>query len=282
MATEWPLVLFTLIAGAGAGLLVFVGIASLFNADKKVRYFSAIAALVLLVVGAIFSILHLANPANVFAAATNVFSLSPISLELIFVGLSAVVALLYVIVGNREGSENTAKFLGIAGIVFGVLFAYVSGHGYEVIAAKPAWNTALLTLSYATSALTLGALIYLSISAALKEDAGVIKKLAIITVIFAVLQLNNFVAYGLNIESVLEGNAVLYWGAAVVLGSIIPLLAALVLAVKENLAALAYVGVIAALIGSLVFRVVMWAVGSSFLPTLFDIASQSRGLFPLN
>jgi hypothetical protein len=50
--------------------------------------------------------------------------------------------------------------------------------------------------------------------------------------------------------------------------------------VRQSLGSLSYIGLIAAFIGGIFFRVLMWALGSSALPNAFDLAANSRGLFP--
>lgn len=65
------------------------------------RFPLAVAALVLIVVGGCASVAHLGNPANIMAAAANIGSLSGISVELIFLGASAVFAAAYAVAVKR-------------------------------------------------------------------------------------------------------------------------------------------------------------------------------------
>jgi len=275
MGIEWPLTLFTIVAGTGAATLAFAGIGEFFGAGKKARFFAAIFALILLIAGGCISLLHLGNPVNFMSAATNLFSFSPISLELIFLGLGVIVAVIYLVVVNREGSAS--KIVGICGIVVGALFCYFSGHGYEVIAARPAWATPTLTLSYAFSALTIGGFLFLCLQAIFKDDAASIKKVGLIVLIVAVLMTILYIAYGAL--SPIGDNAMLFWVGAVVVGGVISVAAGVLVWMKSNVPMI-YVGILAALIGGIAFRAVMWLAGSMYLPGFFDLASQSRGLFP--
>ena len=83
MSIQWPLLVFSLLAGSGGALLAFTGVAEATGVAKKTRNAAVACALVLLVVGGCASVVHLAQPANIMAAAANVFSFSGISVELI-------------------------------------------------------------------------------------------------------------------------------------------------------------------------------------------------------
>ena len=146
MAIQWPLVIFSLLAGAGGALLAFVGLSEVLGLAKKARVPAAVGALVLLVVGGCASVAHLAQPANIMAAAANVFSFSGISVELIMLGVNAIVAVAYVLTARGE-SANATKIVGIVGIVTGVAMTFVVGNGY-VMEAQPNWNTPALPFAY--------------------------------------------------------------------------------------------------------------------------------------
>lgn len=275
MVIEWSLVLFTLIAGAGAGMLVFAGLGEFLGASKKTRFVSGVVALILLIAGGCFSLLHLANPANVMAAASNIFSFSPISLELIFLGLCALIAIVYVVLVNRESLAS--KILGVCGIVAGLIFCYVSGHGYEVIAVRAAWATPALSVSYLASSLTLGGFFFLLVQVLQKDEAASIKKISLIVLIIALLETVAFALYAATAP--LGDAALIMWIGGLVVGGLIAVIAALLLWLK-NISAMVYLGAIAALVGGCVFRVVMWMAASPYVPNLFDVAAQSQGLFP--
>ena len=275
MGIEWPLTLFTVVAGAGAGSLAFAGVGEFFGAGKKARSVAAVLAIVLLVAGGCLSLLHLGNPANFMAAATNLFSFSPISLELIFLGLGVIVAVVYLVLVNRE--SGASKALGVVGILAGVAFAYASGHGYEVIAARPAWATPALTFSYALGELALGGFLFLALQGAFKDEDGSVKKVALVVAVVAALETVAYLAYGAM--SPIGDNAALFWGGAVAVGGVIAVVAGLVAWLKGN-AAMAWLGVIAVAAGAIAFRAVMWLAGSMDLPSFFDLAANSRGLFP--
>ena len=276
MEIQWSLALFTVIAGTGAGVLAFAGVSEFFGASKKARFIAAICSLILLVVGGSVSVFHLSQPANFMSAAANLGSFSPISLELIALGLAVIVAIVYLVLVNRESSA--AKILCACGILVGIFFGYVSGHGYEIIATRPAWATPAVTFSYLFSALTMGGFLYLAIQAALKDEAEAIKKTALFVAIIAALSVVLYIAYAATAP--LGENAMIMWLGAVVVG-LIALVAGVLAFLKEKTAlGAACAGLVTAVIAAIVFRSVMWLAGSMYLPSFFDLASQSRGLWP--
>ncbi|MDR1185327.1 MAG: dimethyl sulfoxide reductase anchor subunit [Coriobacteriales bacterium] len=275
MGIEWPLTLFTIVAGSGAGILAFAGVSEFFGASKKARFIAAILSLILLVVGGCLSLLHLGNPVNFMAAATNLFSFSPISMELIFLGLGVIIAIIYLVLVNRESTAS--KALGVCGIIVGVIFCYASGHGYEVIDARPAWASPMTTFSYMLSALTIGGFLFLCLQVAFKDESASIKKVGFVVLIAAVLETIVYIAYGAL--SPIGENALLFWIGAVIVGGVIAAVAGLLVYLKNNVTMI-YVGIIAALVGGIAFRAVMWLSGSLEIADFFDIAANSRGLFP--
>ncbi|MCL2883162.1 MAG: dimethyl sulfoxide reductase anchor subunit [Coriobacteriia bacterium] len=275
MAIQWPLVLFTLIAGAGAGLMAFVGLGEFIGSGKKTRLISLVISLVLLVVGGVFSIFHLGHPANVMNAATNIGSLSPISLELLFIGICVVVNIIYLIIVNRAGAA--AKVFGILGIVFGVVFMYITGHGYSVILTRPAWANPVLALAYLFTSLTLGGFIWLIMQSALKDEAASVKKSALVVFIVAIVETIVLLVYGALAP--LGSSTVLFWICAFVIGGVIAAAAGMVVYLKKNVG-LIWVGAACALVGGVVFRAVMWAAGTGYIPNLLDVSINNRGLYP--
>lgn len=91
MEIQWPLVLFSLLAGTGGALAAFVGLAGLLGGTRKVRETAALCSIVLVVLGGCFSVLHLASPLHAISAVTNLLSFSGVSIELMLVGINLVV-----------------------------------------------------------------------------------------------------------------------------------------------------------------------------------------------
>ena len=164
MEIQWPLVLFSLIAGTGGSLFAFVALSELLGGKEKTRFAATVTSLVLIVAGGCLSMLHLASPQNAFAALTNIFSFSGISIELMLLGLTFVVALAYAIVVKRLRNALAAKALAVVGGILGLALGYFCGHGY-VIEAQPTWMHESLPLAYFGTALACGAFAYDAIAA---------------------------------------------------------------------------------------------------------------------
>jgi anaerobic dimethyl sulfoxide reductase subunit C (anchor subunit) len=274
METQWPLVIFSLVAGGGAATFAFAGIGEFVGSAKKVRSIAGIVGIVLMIVGGIAAVFHLGHPANVMSAVSNIFSFSGVSTELLLLGLSVLAGIIYVVLVNRD--SGASKAIGGIGIVLALIFAISTGRSY-MLDAQLAWNSITLVLSYAFSALAFGGFIYLAIAAALKDEEGAVKKLSIVALVLAVLQLVSFVAYGafVGFDKV---DVLTFWAGAIVLGSLLPVVAGGLLSFKQNTAAMAYLGLVFVFVGGIAIRVLMWAVGSGFL-SFFNMAAENRGKF---
>ena len=159
MDIQWPLVLFSLIAGTGGSLFAFVALSELVGGKDKTRFAATVTVLVLIVVGGCLSMLHLASPQNAFAALTNIFSFSGISIELMLLGLTFVAAAAYAIVVKRVRNAAAAEVLALVGGILGLALGYFCGHGY-VIEAQPTWMHESLPLAYFGTSLACGAFAY--------------------------------------------------------------------------------------------------------------------------
>lgn len=279
MSIQWPLVIFTLLTGTGAGLMVFLGLAELLNIGAKARKLSGWVAAVLVVLGGIASVVHLGQPANVMSALGNLGSFSGISVELILLAIATVVAVIYAFVAKEEGS-GAGKALGVIALIVGLVFCWSFGSSY-MIPARPNWNTLALPLAYLGSGLTLGGFVYLALLAAKKEEAPSIKKIAVFVLLAALVGVIGILAFGIMAgSSVMVDNSVLFWAGAVVIGGIAPLVAAYLVWKNGSKSSFIYAGLAGALIGGLAFRALMWAVGTPAITNLFDVAANNRGLFP--
>jgi anaerobic dimethyl sulfoxide reductase subunit C (anchor subunit) len=275
MPVQWPLLIFTLLVGAGSGILAFLGISEFAGAGKKTRFIASLIAVALFILGGISSIFHLGHPANVMAAAGNLLSGSPISLELLCLIIAIIVAVVYLVAVKRE--LDISKAVGIIGILVSVVLAFVVGHGYEVIASRPNWSVGTLSLAYLFSGLCVGGYFFIAIASVLKEEVSLIKKLALFLSFVAGASMIAFAAYGISVD--LGSHTTVFWGVVVFIGGIVPLVTAAGLVVKQT-PVLMYIGFIAALAGGVAFRILMWVLGSSAIPGLFDSALNAHGALP--
>lgn len=266
MSIQWPLLVFSLLAGSGGALLAFTGVAEATGVAKKTRNAAVACALVLLVVGGCASVVHLAQPANIMAAAANVFSFSGISVELIMLGVNVIVGVAYLIASRKEASSSVMRGIAVVGVIAGVVMTFVVGNGY-VMQSQPNWNTALLPLAYTGSGLACGGALYCAIMAAFKEDIAEFKLVGVVAIVAIVIQLAACAAYGAVVASAID--AALYWGGCVGVGSVVALACA-IFARKTPLAWWAVFA--AALVGGIALRAAMWLAGTGFID-MFSLAA---------
>lgn len=263
MAIQWSLVIFSLLAGCGGILLAFVGLGEFLGIGSKVRVRALVISLVLLIVGGCASVLHLGQPANIMAAATNIFSFSGISVELIMLGFNVIVAVIYLIVATR-GSEGALKALGVLGIIGGVIIAFVTGNGY-VMESQPHWNTITLPLAYLGTALAMGAALYLALLTSSDAGEEEIAKVKPFVLASAAIALVTVLIYGF--AGALTSDIVAFWVCAVVIGGIGAVLCVYLLPKQKSLA---YASLACAVVGGLGIRCAMWIAGSGFLEFFQD------------
>ena len=272
---QWPLVLFTLVAGTGAGLIAAACVAEFAGLkDEKLQFKAGIVALVLLVAGGCFSLLHLASPGNVMAAVTNIGSFSGISMELILLGATFIAALVYLIVVKRAGFGVASKVIGVVTIIAALLFMFYSGHGY-IMESRPAWNTTILPLAYLGTSLATGAFLFALLQALAKEP-GSFKAVKIILLVSAISCACVCAAWAVSIKSTGAASPVMYWGGLVICGIVAALALGCFAFLKldeSNAKVWTAVGVVVFLIATLAVRVLMWQAGDGFL----DLFSSAAG-----
>lgn len=144
---QWPLVLFSMLAGCGGCAFAFAGIANAMGESTlshAFRYRRGLCA-----GGCRCYLLDDASgdTKHAFAAVTHLLSFSGISVELIMLGV--VCALMILFAGSVVFIDNATAtlVLGLLGALSGVALAFVTGHGY-LISSKPTWNTKKLPLAY--------------------------------------------------------------------------------------------------------------------------------------
>lgn len=273
MAIQWPLLIFSLLAGCGGATLAFAGLSEVLGIARESRLPAAVCAFVLLVAGGCASVLHLGQPGNIMAAAANIFSFSGISVELIMLGANAVVAIVYIILIRTARSASAAKTVGIVGIVTGVLMAFVVGNGY-VMEAQPAWNTIALPLAYLGSGLACGGTLFESIMVAKKEEGAAVARINPFVLGAAIAEGVFFLAF-VAVDGFPMASMPL-WATAIIVGAIVPIICCVLL---PKSAKLAYAACAGAVIGGIAFRALMWVMGTGFL-ALFQVAAV-RGVLGL-
>lgn len=275
---QWPLVLFSMLAGCGGCCFAFAGVAGALGESTTVTLWATGISLVLVVVGAVCSMMHLATPRHAFAAVTHLLSFSGISVELIMLGVVSALMAAYGAACLWFDNELVRLVLGMAGALAGVVLAFVTGHGY-LISSKPTWNTKKLPLAYTGTALVAGGFLYAVVSVA---TGGVwamelpVKLLLAVCAVFSAVTVAAYLGH-LGMQTA-KKNPTLFWVGIVVCGLVVPLAcAAILLAPLPSMAfvAVAAVGFVAAMAGGLSLRMFMWIVGAGFL-FFFEDAQANR------
>ena len=275
---QWPLVLFSMLAGCGGCCFAFAGVAGALGESTTVTLWATGISLVLVVVGAVCSMMHLATPRHAFAAVTHLLSFSGISVELIMLGVVSALMVAYGAACLWFDNELVRLVLGMAGALAGVVLAFVTGHGY-LISSKPTWKTKKLPLAYTGTALVAGGFLYAVVSVA---TGGVwamelpVKLLLAVCAVFSAVTVAAYLGH-LGMQTA-KKNPTLFWVGIVVCGLVVPLAcAAILLAPLPSMAfvAVAAVGFVAAMAGGLSLRMLMWIVGAGFL-FFFEDAQANR------
>lgn len=276
---QWPLVIFSLCAGIGASMLVLVGASQLTErgSSASTRAHACIVCLVLLAGGGVASLLHLASPQNVMAAVTNIFSFSGISLELILLIITFIVALAYTVALKKRMSQAVLKVLAVLGMVFGLLLAFFCGHGY-VMESRPLWNTILLPLAYLGTALAGGSFLFLIVKRATKDDCADDAFLRGYTLATAAACALSCFGYGFFlVANGGTGFGLAFWGGLVLCGIVGVLACGIAFFLKLSEPARSTVvvaGVVVTVLAALLVRVLMWETGEGYLE-LFQAAKAA-------
>ncbi|MCD8207217.1 MAG: hypothetical protein LUD72_04685 [Bacteroidales bacterium] len=245
-----------------------MGLAEFLNIGKKARIPAIIVAMVLVVVGGICSIFHLGQPGNIMAAATNIFSFSGISVELIMVGINIIVAIVFLILAARDVGGVATKVVGVIGIVTGLVLAFVVGNGY-VMESQPYWNTIALPLGYLGSGLGMGMTLYAALLVLTKAESAELKKFFPWMICGLALQLILFFIYGITFG--FSAQPVVFWLGVIALGGVCSLVAALFFTRAPQII---WVALICAVAGGIFYRVLMWLLGTGFLDFFQDAAAR--------
>ena len=294
MEVQYPLVFFTLFLCLSSGMLLFQGVCALRGAGTKRFHTAMLAAeLVVLAVGGFSSFLHLHHWERIFNGFGHLTS--GITQELIGIVVTVVVlAVLFGVLRKAEDGERVLpKWCGILAVVVGVVMGFVCAHSY-FMPARPAWANLTLYLYYYASELVLGAAGTWLLAAALHEDEAVGALLAKLTCAMGVVSALAILVAGFYWTTISFGDvgysfhttdptaalpdssaalaapavgslAGLFWGGAVVVGSLVAVVAGFFGMKKaEQALPLSAAALVCSLVGGVCFRVVLYAVGVSF------------------
>ncbi len=274
MSIQWPLVLFSLLAGSGGAVLAYAGYGDMKDSSKKLQFQAGIIGLVMIVLGGICSVFHLGHPASFMAAVSHLGSFSGISVELMFAGALVICGVVYVISVKRN-AKSVSKVFGIIDLVLGIVFAFMIGMSY-LIPAQPAWNTVLLPLCFLFSCLSLGGFIYIVLNAHLSDDESnpmIVMSVLVCSATAAVLCLiYGFVSGGFD-----EGSALAFFLIATA-GGVVAAIGAWYVKSKKNKEMWMWIGLAGSLCCALFIRMFMWAAATGWIDA-FAEAVANRGLY---
>lgn len=278
---QWPLVLFTVIAGAGFGLLAMTGVARLaVGQSKSLRQVALVVSFALLCVGGLMSVFHLSHPERFMAAIANLFSFSGIALELIGLVLGCAVAVLFFILSSAENAAGE-KVMAVLAIAVGIVAGVFQGLAYYEVGAQAGWNLVPLPASYLLTSLAAGGALYLLLCACkgAEEDRAGVKTVGIVAVCEGALAAVAVIAYVANLASIgrLDGTAVAV-GVIAIACAIVGLAAVAWYARKQQTVPVVVVAAVACVASSLAVRALMWVVAHVDM-NLIAMAAANRGLF---
>ena len=286
MSIQWPLVFFTLFMCAAAGVIGGTGILVVRGKGRKLYMPALILSVILIVLGGLSSFLHLERIFNGFGNLT-----SGITQELIAIVLAVIVLVVFFSMVRRTDEDQPVKaWIGWVMILLALALAVVCALSYLMV-SRPAWSNAVEVLYFVFGTTLLGGVL-LWVLAALKDEtlsgaatmvtiiAGIIA--AVVVVLFAVVALNakfsvpmayydpvtptlHLPAGNEAITGVLLGsNALTFWGGALVLGTIVPVILAFIARkAKSADKAPAITAALCALVGGICFRMVFYLLGFS-------------------
>ena len=241
---------------------------------KRIYYITIIVAILMMAVAGLCAVLTVARPANIMAAARNLASGSPISIELLMYGLGVAVGLVYFFVKRSE--SRFTPIIGIIAALVAVAIGFSTGYSHQAMPGTPAWHTVAIPLSFMLSSLLLGGLLFQTIVVIVSKDA-VSSTISWALVGVAAANTLALAAYGLMVQ--LADNAIYYWLLAVVVGGAGAVAYALLMARRTSLAWLG-LSVLAALVGAVTIRAFVWLTAKSQLVILLDaVALANNGMF---
>ena len=269
MSGQWLTAIYSLLTCFGGGTLALLGISEVARLAPKTRKAAAVAAALLLLAGGCVFVFTVGKPAGVMAMAVNAVHGSPKSLEFVAAVLCFVAAIVYLIVAFRSDEESSApRIVGIVGLVLGVLMGVAAG--YSMAVGRADWNNIVLPVAYLGSAVAMGGSLFASLMAVLREEAPDFRKVALISLVGAVVQAIGFVVFGALTGFAVD--AVLYWVGAIAVGTVVPLIC---LAVSPKARALVFASLICSVAGALCLRVVVLAMGTTSLGLIANAASRT-------
>ena len=259
---EWPLVVFTFFMALAGGLLAMLGYLSIRKKmSRKFQFVMLVVTLVMFAIGGIGVFMHLQHWERIFNGFGHLSS--PITHEFIGVIVFIIVMAVYFLFMYRSDESKVPTWVGVVTVVCGLGMPVLSGLSY-MMAADPVWNTWCLIVFYFFDAIMMGGIGTIIVAKAVKEDA-VCADSALISLIGAVGRIVTVLVYAVVIYSqggsyvdveyyfdptlpdtamvdaaayssaILAGDlSGLFYGVVIVIGSIVPLVIAILMVLKSE------------------------------------------------
>lgn len=253
MAIQWSLVLFTALTGLAGWMFAAIAISEVKGVMREIAFPAGLSALIVLLVGGCCSVTHLSHPERMMAALGH--PTSGIFTEAVLVGVTAILAIVYLVLLKREVSAGARKVVACMTAIVGVVLSFMAGASYMMV-ARASWNTVLLPLGYLATSIPAGISAYLMVAAAKKQaiDELFPKILLIGGIIAAACAALYSVASGRIADSI-----VCIWLMSVVIGGALPaVMGAMVKKNPEKALSFVVVSLVGAIVGSIAYRCFMW------------------------
>lgn len=293
MEIQIELIIFTLFICLSAGTFAVQGALALMGEGRKTQLPSLVVSFVGLVIGGIGSFLHLQHWERIFNGFGHLSS--GITQELIAIIVFGIALVVYFVMLRRSADGSVPPWCGILALAVSVVLVVIMSHSYNM-AARPIWDTPLLWVYYLVNAVLFGGFVVMVIASIRKDHTsvnlairvsliGVIVQAVVIVgyLVFFSLTSSSYTDVGYYFDPVHPNKAVqdpvaalggvatgseagLFWLGVVLVGLVVPAVLAILAKRKgadANLAVYASVGLIAALVGGVCFRVILYVLGFS-------------------
>ena len=290
MELQWPLIIFTTLVAWSAGLFGSQALLALKGEGKKAQMPALITSVVLMAVGGIAVFFHLQHWERIFNGFGHLTS--GITQELIAIVVVVVFMVVYFAMLRKSGDGSVPKWLAGVSIALSVVLVAVMAHSY-MMPARPAWNSVFWIIAVLGNACVLGPATMAVIMALKGDDVAPIGLSAlagaavnaVTTIVFAIVMQMSGSAFSevgyyfdpthpthgmtdvAGVTNIFTGElAPLVWIGVIIIGAVLPVVAAF-LGKKKGDAAnwkiWGSVAVVAAVIGAVCLRVVFYELGFS-------------------
>ena len=165
MISEFPLFVYTLLAGIAAGGYVARAIVPL-KADRKMPWLFALVCLIMLAVGGVALLGHLGQPLRVFNAFSNPGAgITQEGITTVLFGIAVLADFIACI-----AKKDLPRWLVIVAAALGVCMTLTMGLAYNALIGTPAWANPATVPFFVVADLAMGADFYLAFNPAALEE----------------------------------------------------------------------------------------------------------------